>query len=86
MTIAFVLINTEMGTMGDVLKDLGNIKGIKEVYSVYGIYDVIAKVEAETMDKLNEVITWHIRKLDSIRTSLTLVVIDKAADLENACA
>ena len=80
MTVAFVLINTDMGTMEEVLKDLVNIEGIKEAYSVYGVHDIIAKVEAETMDKLKEVVTWQIRKLDSIRTSLTLIVIEKAVD------
>lgn len=31
---------------------------VKEAYVVYGVYDIVARVEAETMDKLKEVVTW----------------------------
>jgi len=34
---------------------------------VYGVYDVVAKVEANTMDKLKEIVTWHVRRLDKVR-------------------
>lgn len=60
MPTAFVLINTEIGSEEEILKELKNISNVKEAYVVYGVYDVIAKVEAESMDKLKEIISWRI--------------------------
>jgi DNA-binding Lrp family transcriptional regulator len=79
MPKAFVLINTEIGSEADVLKDLKKIEGIEEAYSVYGVYDIIAKIGAETMDKLKEIVTWRIRRLDKVRSTLTMIIIEEAA-------
>lgn len=43
----------------------------------YGVYDIIAKVEAEDMDKLKEAITWRMRRLDKVRSTLTMIVISQ---------
>jgi len=75
---AFVLINTETGFMNEVLKELSKINGVKEAYSVYGVYDIIAKVEAETMEGLKDIVTWKIRKISNVRTTLTMIVIEEA--------
>ena len=77
MPSAFVLINTEIGAENDVLKALKGIEGIEEAYAVYGVYDIIAKVKAETMDKLKEIVTWNIRRLDKVRSTLTMIVIEE---------
>ena len=76
MPIAFVLINTEIGFMEDVLKELMNVGNVEEAYSVYGVYDIIAKIQAETMNELKDVVTWKIRRLENVRTTLTMIVID----------
>jgi len=75
---AFVLINTETGFMDEVLRELGKIEGVKEAYTVYGVYDIIAKVEAKTMDGIRDIVTWKIRKLSNVRTTLTMIVIEEA--------
>jgi len=75
MPTAYVLVNSEIGSESDVLKELKVIKHVKEAYIVYGVYDIIAKVEAETMDKLKESITWNVRRLDKVRSTLTMIVI-----------
>lgn len=77
MPMAFVLINTEIGSESDVLKSLKKIDAVKEAYMVYGVYDVVAKVTAETMDKLKEIVTWHVRRLDKVRSTLTMIVIEE---------
>jgi DNA-binding Lrp family transcriptional regulator len=41
---------------------------------VYGVYDIVAKVEADSMDHLKEVISRKVRRLDKIRSTLTEVV------------
>ena len=77
MEKAFILINTEIGSEADVLKKLKKVEGINEAFLVYGVYDIIAGVKADTMDKLREIVTWRIRKLDKVRSTLTVVVVEK---------
>jgi len=77
MPSAFLLINTELGSETEVLKNLKKLEGIVEAFNVYGTYDIIAKVKAESMDKLKETITWRVRRLDRVRATLTLMSIDE---------
>jgi len=76
--IAFVLVNTEIGSENDVLKALKKVSGVTEAYSVYGVYDIVAKIQAETMDKLKEMVTWHIWRLDKVRSTLTMIVTEES--------
>lgn len=78
MPTAFVLVNTEIGSEVEVLKDLKKVEGVEEAFAVYGVYDVIARVKADNMDKLKEIVTWRIRRLDKVRSTLTMIVIEEA--------
>jgi len=77
MPLAFVLINTEIGSESEVLGSLRKIDAVVEAYMVYGVYDVVAKVKADTMDKLKEIVTWHVRRLEKVRSTLTMIVIEE---------
>ncbi|MDH5449041.1 MAG: Lrp/AsnC ligand binding domain-containing protein [Candidatus Bathyarchaeota archaeon] len=77
MPVAFVLINTEIGSESEVLETLKNVEGVVEAYAVYGVYDVVAKITADTMDKLKETVTWHVRRLDKVRSTLTMIVVEE---------
>jgi DNA-binding Lrp family transcriptional regulator len=76
MPVAFVLVNAEVGSEDKVVEELRKIPNVKESYAVYGVYDIVAKVEAESMDKLKEIITWKIRRLNKVRSTLTTLVIE----------
>jgi DNA-binding Lrp family transcriptional regulator len=76
MPLAFVLINAEIGSEDEVLKELRKLSNVKESYVVYGVYDIVAKVEAESMDKLKEIVTWKIRRLEKVRSTLTMIVVE----------
>jgi len=76
MPLAFVLINAEIGSEDEVVGELRKIANVKESYVVYGVYDIVAKVEADSMDKLKEVVTWKIRRLDKVRSTLTMIVVE----------
>ena len=75
MPIAFVFITTEPASMPEVLKEVEAIEGVKEAEMVYGVYDIVAKVTVETMDRLKQIITYHIRKIDKVLTTQTLLVV-----------
>jgi len=74
--MAFVLINAEIGSEEEVLKELQKVEGVQEAYVVYGVYDVVAKIRADTMDKLKDVVTWHVRRLNKVRSTLTMIVVE----------
>ena len=77
MPTAFVLVNTDMKSENTVLRALKKTDGVKEAYNLYGTYDIIAKIEAERMGELTEIVTWRIRKIDGVRSTLTMVVSDE---------
>jgi len=76
MPMAYVLITTETGAVDSVLASLKKIEFVKETYMVYGVYDIIATVKADTMDKLKEIVTWNLRSLDKVRSTLTMIVVE----------
>ena len=70
---AYVLINTELGREPEVTEALRAVKEITAIHSLYGIYDVIVEVEAETMDEVKEVVFNKIRRLDQVKSTITLI-------------
>jgi DNA-binding Lrp family transcriptional regulator len=75
---AYVLINTEIGSESEVLDAIKKIKNVIEANAVYGVYDIVAKIEAETMDKLKETVTWKVRRLNKVRSTLTMIAIEQS--------
>lgn len=78
MPMAFVFMNIDAGGEQDVLNTLRSIENVKEAHLVYGVYDLVARIEAETMDKLKEVVTWKVRRLEKVRSTLTTIVMESA--------
>ena len=76
MPTAFLMINTEIGSEQEVLDELRKIDAVKESYLVYGVYDIVAKVSADTMYNLKEIVTWKVRLIDKLRSTLTLILIE----------
>jgi DNA-binding Lrp family transcriptional regulator len=72
---AYVLINYEIGAEQNILNKLKNVPGMVEVSEVNGIYDIVVKIASDNLDSLKETITQHIRTIDSIRSTMTLIVI-----------
>ena len=75
MAQAYVLINCELGSEESVISQLKSIEGVTEVHGTFGAYDVLAKIESDRVESLREIITWKIRKIDNIRSTLTLMGI-----------
>jgi DNA-binding Lrp family transcriptional regulator len=73
MHTAYVLINSDIGSELEVLKQIREMEGIEQAYALYGAYDVVVKVTSASMEELKQIITWKIRKLDGIRATLTLM-------------
>jgi DNA-binding Lrp family transcriptional regulator len=77
MPRAFVLINVESGSEDEVLKELRTVEGVEESYFSYGVYDIITKIQAETMEKLKDMVSRRIRTLTKVRSTLTLIMMEE---------
>jgi DNA-binding Lrp family transcriptional regulator len=80
MTDAFVLINVAMGHEADVLAALRDIEGVSMVHGTFGAYDVITKVESDDTTDMRSTITEKIRKIEHVRSTLALIIIDEQED------
>lgn len=77
MTRAYVLINVEAGSEDQVLKDAKALGGVQEAYVSYGVYDLVLKVEADSMEKLKELVTHQLRTINNVRSTLTLILTEE---------
>ena len=75
MPMAFVMINTELGSEREVLDEIRKIDEVKESCIVYGIHDIAAKIGADSMNRLDEIVTW-MRSLDKVKATVTLILIE----------
>jgi len=75
LRVAYLLINVDLGSEKEVLNEIRRLPMVKEAYEIYGVYDIVAKVEAEDMDKLKESAR-KIRHINHIRSTLTLVAME----------
>ena len=60
-----------------VIEELKHISDVKEVNGVFGAHDILAKVESDQISTLRDTITRKIRKIDHVRSTLTLIVIEE---------
>lgn len=75
MATAFVLLNAELGAEIEVKNGLNMIDEVKETHLIYGVYDIIARIEADTMEDLRKVIGWKIRRLTKVRSTITMICL-----------
>ena len=74
--IAYVLINAEPKRIEEVAKEIRKIKGVVEASKSYGPYNIVAKIQAENMDQLKEIVASQIRRMESVRSTATMIVIE----------
>ena len=75
MTIAYVLVSCDLGFDAEIVHEIKQVEDVKEVQGVFGAYDILVKLESANVETLRETIMWKIRKLSSVRSTLTLMGI-----------
>jgi len=83
---SYILINSDLGTDESIITKLKEIladeKEIQyEIQGVYGVYDIVLKLNSDNMDTLRSTITNKIRKITSVQSTLTMMVIEQQAKL-----
>ena len=74
MTSAFLFINAELLFIEDVINKLKEVPEIVDIYKVQGIYDIIARVNSDTEEKLKELVSERIRRIDKITGTVTVII------------
>ena len=69
----FVLAKFTPGKEQKALQTIRAIEGVTEVYMVFGSWDVVLVAEADTMDKLCNLIISRVRGVDGVSGTETLV-------------
>jgi DNA-binding Lrp family transcriptional regulator len=72
---AFVLIDCDFPFSENIIEELKKIPEVEELYRVQSIYDIIAKVNADSKDQLNEVVMRKVREIEGIKNTLTMIII-----------
>jgi len=73
MVNAIVLINVERGHVNDVAQQLVALDGVTEVFSVAGRYDLVAVLRSPTNERIAELVTHHIVRIQCIANTETLL-------------
>ncbi|MBW2978120.1 Lrp/AsnC ligand binding domain-containing protein [Candidatus Woesearchaeota archaeon] len=74
--LVYILIVTKYGRKKEVSNKLLKFKEIEDVHEIFGQYDIIAKVSAPDMRRLEDFIQKNIRSIKEIEGTQTLVVSD----------
>ena len=82
MPTSYILINSDLGTDESIITKLKEIlDGEKntqyEIQGVYGVYDIVLKLSSDDIDSLRSTITNKIRKITSVQSTLTMMVIEE---------
>jgi DNA-binding Lrp family transcriptional regulator len=69
---AYVLALVKRGTEHSVAQRIRKIEDVTEVLVTYGMWDLVARIETESLGKLDKIIT-EIRQTPEIQQTSTLI-------------
>jgi DNA-binding Lrp family transcriptional regulator len=72
---AYILIQTEVGKSSQVTREIAQLHGVTLAEDVTGPYDVIARVEAGSVDELGQLVIARIQDVKGITRTLTCTVV-----------
>ncbi len=72
---AYILIQTEVGKAASVARSIAGIAGVTQAEDVTGPYDVIAQVEANTVDELGKLVVAKVQEVEGITRTLTCTIV-----------
>jgi len=75
MAKAFILIETVVGRTKEVVAGLNSLEGVKSVDTVTGPYDVIAIIEADSLNEIGDLVTQKIHPVVGISRTVTCLAV-----------
>jgi DNA-binding Lrp family transcriptional regulator len=77
MLSAYVLIETEVDKVAHVAQAITKLDGVQLAEDLAGPYDVIAKVQAPSLDELGRLVVSRIQVLDGVTRTVTCTVLHR---------
>jgi DNA-binding Lrp family transcriptional regulator len=77
MLSAYVLIETEVGKVAHVAQAITKLDGVQLAEDLAGPYDVIAKVQAPSLDELGRRVASQIHVQDGVTRTVTCIVLHR---------
>ena len=78
METLYLLVETDVGRLEDVMRRLKAVPNVVEVEAVTGPFDLIVKVQAEHINTALDIVVSKIRKVPGIKGTETLVTVGAA--------
>jgi len=75
MVQAYVLVQTEVGKSSSVAEAIRGLAGVVATDEVTGPYDLIAKLEAESVEQLGSLVLAKVQDVPGITRTLTCTVV-----------
>ncbi len=73
---AFVMIDVAGDHTKSAYKTITRIPRVKNVDAVTGPYDLVVRIEAETLEDLNELVLSRIRAVDGVIKTSTAIILN----------
>jgi DNA-binding Lrp family transcriptional regulator len=88
MVTALVLLTVERDKIKQIAEQIAELEGISEVYSVGGRFDLVAIIRVPNNEKMADMVTGSLLKVEGIKTSETLLAfkVYSRHDLESMFA
>jgi len=82
LSTSYILINSDLGTDESIITKIKEILGDEnniqyEIQGVYGVFDIVLKLSSDDINTLRSTITNKIRKITSVQSTLTMMVIEE---------
>ena len=82
LSTSYILINSDLGTDESIIAKIKEVLADKkdiqyEIQGVYGVYDIVLKLSSDDIDTLRSTITNKIRKITTVQSTLTMMVIEE---------
>jgi DNA-binding Lrp family transcriptional regulator len=77
MLSAYVLVQTEVGKVAHVAQALNDLDGVELAEDITGPYDVIARIQAPSLDQLGRLVVFRIHVVDGVTRTLTCTVLHR---------
>ena len=77
MLSAYVLIESEVGKVAHVAQALRDLDGVQVAEDITGPYDVIARIQASSLDQLGRLVASRIQVVDGVTRTLSCVVLHR---------
>jgi len=71
----FVLLNCDLGAEEFIVEELRKISQVSQAYVTFGAYDVIAEINTDSQENFDETVSFKIRQLTRVVSTMTLNVI-----------